>query len=639
MELNQDAVALRLGFLRFLVRHVRRYATLLVLTSIAACRDASAPVADSRPGLLGEVRTGYIIGRNGQPTKVTYEIRGGLAIFEGDMVLGPAAEIAATVEELTSRPMPKRPNLGVAIDGAQYKWIDPNEPVNGTVYYVIDPALPDRARITNAIAMIEQSAAGVYFYPGTGRGDYLQFVPSTVCNSFVGRQGGEQIINLATGCNAGAAAHEILHALGLWHEQSRCDRDSYVAVLWGNIQVGQEHNFNRVCDNATDYLSYDEGSVMHYGAYAFSRNGQPTLRSLRGRDSFMGQRNGPNASDVATVQKIYFGDRPVPLACRPRVPGGPCSVLEDPTYERIRAIGSSIGGFGPYGGFEGDPIAFTAGTAQPDLIYSWYFGQGDGSIDAMTAFTYADNGVYPILLTIEDLEGGRASVSAEATVVNAIPVVSAGPDATIVSGQSLALTGSFTDAGVNDAPWTYSINWGAGEPTTGSGIPAVAIAVTRRYLTAGTYTVALSVTDKDGGTGTGSLKLSVARLSASIDILPDLKTRGQPSEIDLSGRGGTLPVAVISEDAFDARLVDAATATLGDGVGADTPVARDKRGAPRFALTDVDGDGDMDVVFHFDRAALLVAGDVKATTTHLVFKSDLKDGRQVQGVDAVRVVP
>ena len=39
--------------------------------------------------------------------------------------------------------------------------------------------------------------------------------------------------------------HEVLHVLGMWHEQSRYDRDQYVRILWQNIAQGKEDQFGR----------------------------------------------------------------------------------------------------------------------------------------------------------------------------------------------------------------------------------------------------------------------------------------------------------------------------------------------------------------------------------------------------------
>ena len=71
-----------------------------------------------------------------------------------------------------------------------------------------------------------------------------------------------------------------MHALGLFHMQSRPDRDSYVKINSENIQSGMEGNFD-LCDTCLTYeVGYDAKSFMHYSAYAFSTNGSPTIESI-----------------------------------------------------------------------------------------------------------------------------------------------------------------------------------------------------------------------------------------------------------------------------------------------------------------------------------------------------------------------
>ncbi|KAA0188363.1 hypothetical protein HAZT_HAZT010947, partial [Hyalella azteca] len=89
------------------------------------------------------------------------------------------------------------------------------------------------------------------------------------CYSSVGRISwmNGQAVNLAIDCfNAiGVPIHEIGHAMGLFHEQSRLDRDDYVTVMSDNIQPGKANNFNKEVTNNFN-LPYDYSSVMHYGS-------------------------------------------------------------------------------------------------------------------------------------------------------------------------------------------------------------------------------------------------------------------------------------------------------------------------------------------------------------------------------------
>ena len=58
--------------------------------------------------------------------------------------------------------------------------------------------------------------------------------------------------------------HEIGHAVGFYHEQSRSDRDDYVEILTSNIPSNKLHNF-RKANTKNMGVKYDYESVMHYG--------------------------------------------------------------------------------------------------------------------------------------------------------------------------------------------------------------------------------------------------------------------------------------------------------------------------------------------------------------------------------------
>ena len=184
---------------------------------------------------------------------------------------------------------------------------------NGDVPYVIDPSLPDRGRALQAIAHWEQHTP-IRFpqYDPARHRNYIRIVPgpsSGACASAVGMSRGQQRVHLAPGCGFGQVLHELGHAVGLWHEQSRIDRDAHVCILWENVNSRFRHNFDQQTSNGIDVGPYDYDSIMHYEARAFSVNGRPTIHPLRA-GARVGQRSRLSQGDIAAIRKVYTGIAP-----------------------------------------------------------------------------------------------------------------------------------------------------------------------------------------------------------------------------------------------------------------------------------------------------------------------------------------
>ena len=63
--------------------------------------------------------------------------------------------------------------------------------------------------------------------------------------------------------------HELGHAIGFHHEQTRPDRDKHVKILTENIEPHKAFNFNKYSEEYmnTYRVPYDYTSIMHYGQY------------------------------------------------------------------------------------------------------------------------------------------------------------------------------------------------------------------------------------------------------------------------------------------------------------------------------------------------------------------------------------
>ncbi|XP_071519339.1 astacin-like isoform X1 [Panulirus ornatus] len=154
-----------------------------------------------------------------------------------------------------------------AILGENYLW------TGGVVPYVFSAVGADiQAEILRGMQEIEEKTC-IRFVPRTSEANYIQiFITGSGCWSYVGMLGGMQQVSLSTyGCiYHGTIIHELMHAIGFYHEHNRNDRDNYVVINYQNIDPSMAYNFDK--DTYWQYVgeSYKYDSIMHYGKYAFS---------------------------------------------------------------------------------------------------------------------------------------------------------------------------------------------------------------------------------------------------------------------------------------------------------------------------------------------------------------------------------
>ena len=148
--------------------------------------------------------------------------------------------------------------------------------------------------------------------------------------------------------------------------------------------------------------------------------------------------------------------------------------------------------------------AFDARGSSDDgtvLYYAWSFGDGTWVQGATASHTYADAGTYTVTLRVMD------ELHAEDTQSQVVTVVSSNvPPVASSTSTCSGLTCSFNASGSSDSDGSItSYAWNFGDGTTGSGVMA-----THTYLTAGTYTVMLTVTDNSGAKRTHAQSVTVA---------------------------------------------------------------------------------------------------------------------------------
>ncbi|KAF3826539.1 astacin-like metalloendopeptidase [Mirounga leonina] len=255
-----------------------------------------APSACSSPEACG---TSFSEGLNPEETQTSWD-KDIPAINQG-LIPEETPESSFLLEGDILRPSPFR-----LFSASSNKW-----PKNGgfvEVPFLLSSKYDKRSRevLLKAFAEFERLTC-IRFVAYQGQRDFISIIPMSGCFSSVGRSGGMQVVSLAPTClrkGPGIVLHELMHVLGFWHEHSRADRDRYIRIHWNEVLPGFEINFIK-SRSSNMLMPYDYSSVMHYGRFAFSRRGLPTITPIWAPSVHIGQRWNLSTSDITRVLRLY----------------------------------------------------------------------------------------------------------------------------------------------------------------------------------------------------------------------------------------------------------------------------------------------------------------------------------------------
>jgi hypothetical protein len=338
----------------------------------------------------------------------------------------------------------------------------------GNVYYEFDANVTQPNRDAMRLAMDElETVAHIAFIPRTTQSNYIHAQNSTGNNSLIGMNGGSQTVNIYNWDYQYIMEHELMHALGVWHEQSRSDRATYVTVNYANIQPAYSHNYD-IAAGAVSNGPFDFESIMLYDACAFSTccaagftcscatscAAMQALPAYAQYQNVMGNRSYLSAGDKAGLVSRYglptddtFEPNNSLAAARPISTGTyNLRLIDSDDYFSIAVAATST-----------LVITDTHPEADVDLALSLYTSAGtqlqtaNTGTGTETITRTVSPGTY--IIRVQKLARWGAAYTLSVTGCNA-PTVSADPVATTAClGGSFQFTGAATDPG--SAPFTF----------------------------------------------------------------------------------------------------------------------------------------------------------------------------------------
>jgi Astacin (Peptidase family M12A)/Bacterial Ig-like domain (group 2) len=248
----------------------------------------------------------------GRVLSLPVELYKDYALYQGDI----AFPIDSTAKNVNTRGNIMAPFNGLFVKRLPWP--------SRTLPYYLEPSLPQEIKNlvaqTAALYKLRADINLVQISTPPFFGDYVHIAstdkPNICGDSQVGRRGGPQTIHFKAGigCSLHSYIHEFGHALGLWHEQARSDRNSYITVNYNNIKSDLQDQYD-ITDVDDGYPSgaYDYASVMHYAsrnsASMKDSNGELATFDLVNKNAYpienIGTQDDLSSGDILALNALY----------------------------------------------------------------------------------------------------------------------------------------------------------------------------------------------------------------------------------------------------------------------------------------------------------------------------------------------